>query len=188
MSSLQDYLDSKYIQQLKLFAKDRKRDFVFVYVEGDEDIGFWDYALNQFGNQTKFQFLVSTNKKSVFGGEDTNGKDVLLRMQNLGPNKIVCVDADLDLIVDDYSVHTYKVREDDYVVNTTYYSIENILASEFFYVPLSRNLKIIEPIETYKNMLRWISLACLDIFLLLLSYSKEKGENKIFWFKFINIF
>lgn len=183
MADLQDYLNSEYIQRLKSFAKDRTRNYVNVYVEGDDDIAFWDHALNQFGNSAKFQFLISTNKRAVFGEDGTNGKDILLRMENLGPNKIICVDADLDLLVDDYSVHTQKVREYEYVVNTTYYSIENILSSKEFYPSLAEHLKIEEPNSTYQELLKWLSITCIDIFLLLLSYSKENSTNRAFWFK-----
>ena len=183
MADLQDYLNSEYIQRLKSFAKDRTRNYVSVYVEGDDDVAFWTHALNQFGNKTKFQFVISTNKRAVLGEEGTNGKDMLLRMQNLGPNKIVCVDADLDLLVDDYSVHTHKVRENEYVVNSTYYSIENILSTKDFYPSLAQLLKVEESILTYQELLRWVSLTCIDIFLLLLSYSKEESRNRPFWFK-----
>ena len=183
MADLQDYLNSAYIQRLKSFAKDRTRNYVFVYVEGDDDISFWTHALNQLGDKTKFQFEISTNKRAVFGEDGKNGKDTLLRMENLGPNKVVCVDADLDLLVDDYSEHTLKVREDEYVVNTTYYSIENILSSNEFYLSLAQFLKLEEPRSKYEEVLKWISLTCLDMFILLLSYSKESSENREFWFK-----
>lgn len=183
MADLQDYLNSEYIQRLKSFTKDRTRNYVSVYVEGDDDIAFWTHALNQFGNKTKFQFVISTNKRAVLGANGANGKDILLRMENLGPNKIVCVDADLDLLVDDYSEHTLKVREDKYVVNTTYYSIENILSSNEFYPSLAQFLKLEESRSKYEQLLKWISLTCLDMFILLLSYSKESCENRAFWFK-----
>lgn len=183
MADLQDYLNSEYIQRLKSFAKDRTRNYVYVYVEGDDDVAFWTHALNQLGNQTKFQFVVSTNKKAVFGKDSSNGKYALLRMKNLGPNKVVCVDADLDLLIDDYSVHTQKVRECDYVVNTTYYSIENILSSREFYASLIQSLEIEVPISVYMELLKWVSLTCLDLFLLLLSYLKADDTNRIFGFK-----
>lgn len=183
MADLQDYLNSEYIQRLKSFAKDRTRNYVSVYVEGDDDVAFWTHALNQLGNQAKFQFVISTNKKAVFGEDGTDGKDVLLRMENLGSNKIVCVDADLDLIIDNYSTHTQKIRDNDYIINTTYYSIENILSSREFYTSLAQLLKIEESIPIYQKLLEWVSLTCSDIFLLLLSYSKDSSANRAFWFK-----
>lgn len=109
MAGLQDYLNSEYIQRLKSFAKDRTRDYVLVYVEGEDDIAFWTHALSQLGNQTKFQFVVTTNKKAVLGGGDTNGKVELLKMENLGSNKVVCVDADFDLLIDNYSAYTQEI-------------------------------------------------------------------------------
>lgn len=183
MADLRDYLNSEYIQRLKSFAQDRTRNYVSVYVEGEDDIAFWAHALNQYGNQAKFQFTVTTNKKAVLGGRSTNGKVELLKMENLGPNKIVCVDADFDLLIDDYSAYTQKIRQNIYVVHTTYYSIENILFCEEFYTSLSQRLKMADSIVVYQEQLKWISLTCLDIFLLLLSYSKENSANRIFWFK-----
>lgn len=156
MAGLQDYLNSEYIQRLKSFAKDRTRNYVSVYVEGEEDIAFWIHALNQLGNQTKFQFTVTTNKKAALGGGATNGKAELLKMENLGPNKIVCVDADFDLLIDDYSAYTQEVRGNAYVIHTTYYSIENILSSKEFYPFLSQRLKISESIIVYQEQLKWI--------------------------------
>ena len=182
MAGLQDYLNSDYIQRLKLFAKDRTRDYVSVYVEGEDDVDFWTYAFNQLGNQTKFQFVVTTNKKAVWGGGTTDGKAELLKMGNLGPNKIVCVDADFDLLIDDYSAYTQKIRENAYVVHTTYYSIENILSGWEFYASLSQSLKIKESMVVYQEQLKWISLTCRDIFLLLLSYSKKDEKSRLFGF------
>jgi len=180
MTDLKGYLNSEYIQLLNSFTKD-DRILVQAYVEGDDDVEFWTHALNQIGNQKKFRFMVSTNKKSI--KEGANGKVILLNMENLGPNKIVCVDADLDLIIDNYSAHTQKIRENKYIINTTYYSIENILSSREFYTSLAQLLKIEEPISIYQKSLKWVSLTCVDIFLLLLSYSKENSQNRSFWFK-----
>lgn len=183
MAGLQDYLNSEYIERLRFFAMDRTRNFVFVYVEGDDDIAFWTHALDKFGDQTKFQFLVTTNKKGELGGGTINGKDALLKIENLGPKKIVCVDADFDLLIDNYSVYSQTIRDNDYVVHTTYYSIENILFSKYYFRSLFQSLKIEEYIDVYEEQLEWVSLVCQDIFLLLLCFSKEDSENRLFWFK-----
>lgn len=56
-----------------------------------------------------------------------NGKDILLSMKGLGSSKVVALDADYDLLIDNYSANTEMVRSGKYVINTTWYSLENIL-------------------------------------------------------------
>ena len=53
MANLQDYLNSDYIRNLRPFSTDRNRVEVLVYVEGDDDVAFWTYALKQYGESTK---------------------------------------------------------------------------------------------------------------------------------------
>lgn len=60
-------------------------------------------------------------------------------MSGLGTNKIVAVDADFDLLIDDYSEYTEMVRNHPYVINTTWYSLENILMQKVSSISLLKN-------------------------------------------------
>ena len=60
----------------------------------------------------------------------------LLSMEGLGKEKVVAVDADFDLIVDEYSTYTDMVRNSPFVVNTTWHSVENILLQKTDYISL----------------------------------------------------
>lgn len=183
MANLQDYLNSDYIRNLRPFSTDRTRVEVLVYVEGDDDVAFWTHALNQYGDSTKYKFSVTTNKGASVGGVAANGKEQLMRIANLGPHKIVCVDADFDLLIDAYSNHSERVRVDPYVVHTTCYAIESILADVSFYQSFFQSLGISVQTTEYEDQLKWISLTCLDLFLLLLSFAKEESRHRSFGFK-----
>lgn len=96
---------------------------VLLFVEGDDDIPMWTEAVKPY--ISKYNISVVTNKAvNIIGG---NGKGTLLTMEGLCENKLVAVDADYDLLVDNYSNYTDYVRNGQFVLNTTWYSVENIL-------------------------------------------------------------
>ena len=181
MGGLSDYLTSEYISRLRYYTHDRTVDIVMVYVEGNEDVCFWRSALLRFGNTNKYEFRVVTNKMSI-GDDAPNGKVCLLKMSNVGKNKVICVDADWDLLVDGYSDYTETVRNSKFVINTTYYSIENILLSPEFHASLMRKLGLTEMCDKYKKLLEWVSGVCEELFVLMLSYAEEGSHNRSFWF------
>lgn len=108
---------------------------VQMYVEGDDDVKFWDEAVKPY--QKKYDIKVVTNK--AINPNGANGKATLLSMSGLCDEKVVAVDADLDLIITQYSRYTSIVRKNPYVVTTTWYSIENILLQNTNYTSLVAN-------------------------------------------------
>ena len=132
MSELGNNLTSDWIKATGVFGRTPQKPPVMFYVEGDEDVPFWKEAVRPY--QGKYNIHVTTNK--AVNPQKGNGKTVLLTMSGLGPNKIVAVDADFDLIIDGYSTYTSQVRTSPYVVNTTWYSIENVLMQKTKEVPL----------------------------------------------------
>lgn len=133
MSDLSNSVDSAFIRATALFSPTPHKIQVMFYVEGDDDIPFWSEALKPY--QEKYNINVQTNQ-AVNNSNGGNGKAVLLAMSGLGENKKVAVDADYDLLIDNYSDYTDIVRENDYVVNTTWYSIENVLLQKTHCVQL----------------------------------------------------
>lgn len=123
MSELRNNVTSEWIKATGFFGHTPSRTPVLLFVEGDDDVPLWEEAVKPY--QTKYDISVKTNK-SVNPGEE-NGKTKLLTMSGLGVNKVVAVDADYDLLIDGYSSYTDMVRNSPFVVNTTWYSIENIL-------------------------------------------------------------
>lgn len=132
MSYSRNIVTSDWIKATGFFGHTPERVSVSLFVEGDDDVPLWEEAVRPY--QSKYDIRVITNK--MVNPMEGNGKAVLLSMSELGPSKVVAVDADNDLLIDNYSSYTDKVRKGDYVVNTTWYSIENILLQKTKSIPL----------------------------------------------------
>lgn len=167
MSSNRELPDSSYISKIRFYTHTPAREIVYAYVEGDDDVNFWSYALNAFGNTDKFDFHVETNKKASEESKEKtnkgNGKATLLTMTGLGKNKVVCVDADYDLLVKDYSEFTNEMRTCQFVINTTYYSVENVLSSPEFMKSLLSELGISSCYKEYVSGLRTVALSLREL-------------------------
>ncbi len=132
MSDLKNNVTSDWIRATGFFGHTPHRISVSLFVEGDDDVPLWVEAVKPY--QDKYDIRVTTNK--MVNPDEGNGKDKLLSMQGLGTSKVVAVDADYDLLIDNYSANTELVRTGEFVVNTTWYSLENILMQKTHSIPL----------------------------------------------------
>ena len=132
MSELSKNVTSEWIKATAVFGHTPLRIPVQMYVEGDDDVMFWKEAVKPY--QTKYDINVVTNR--AVNPVQGNGKSMVLSMEGLGKEKVVAVDADFDLIVDEYSTYTNMVRNSPFVVNTTWHSVENILLQKTDYISL----------------------------------------------------
>ena len=132
MSDLRYNVTSDWIKATGFFGHTPQRISVSLFVEGDDDVPLWEEAVKPY--QSKYDIKVTTNK--MVNPEKGDGKAMLMSMSGLGQSKVVAVDADYDLLIDDYSQYTEDVRKGEYVVNTTWYSIENILMQKTHSIPL----------------------------------------------------
>lgn len=132
MSDLRNNVTSDWIRATGFFGHTPHRISVSLFVEGDDDVPLWTEAVKPY--QGRYDIRVTTNK--MVNPDEGNGKAVLLSMQGLGTSKVVAVDADYDLLIDNYSANTELVRTGEFVVNTTWYSLENILMQKTHSIPL----------------------------------------------------
>lgn len=132
MSELSKNVTSKWIKATAVFGHTPSKIPVQMYVEGDDDVMFWKEAVKPY--QTKYDIKVVTNK--AVNPDEGNGKSKLLSMEGLCKEKVVAVDADFDLIIDNYPTYTDMVRNSSFVVTTTWHSIENILLQKTNHIPL----------------------------------------------------
>lgn len=132
MSDLSKNVTSEWIKATAAFGHTPLRVPIQMYVEGDDDVMFWREAVKPY--QTKYDIKVVTNK--AVNPDEGNGKSMLLSMERLCKEKVVAVDADFDLMVDEYSTYTDMVRNSPFVVNTTWFSVENILLQKTDYISL----------------------------------------------------
>ena len=132
MSDLGMNVSGDWIKATAYFGHTPQLIPVLLFVEGDDDVPLWTEAVKPY--MSKYDIKVVTNK-AVNPAED-NGKTKLLTMHGLCSNKLVAVDADYDLLVDNYSNYTNDVRNGQFVLNTTWYSVENILLQKTNKIPL----------------------------------------------------
>lgn len=132
MSELGKNVSGDWIRATAFFGHTPQLIPVLLFVEGDDDVPMWTEAVKPY--KSKYDIRVVTNK--AVNPAEENGKTKLLTMDGLCANKLVAVDADYDLLVDNYSDYTNDVRTGPFVVNTTWYSVENILLQKTDKIPL----------------------------------------------------
>ena len=130
-------LDSRAIHTTAYLRADAKAPLL-VYVEDSVDIPFWT-ELFQCIRERYSEINVTTLKEKAVSGiperdSDGNeltatGKDALMKVIGLGANKVVAVDRDFDGIITNYHVYSGRIKNDPYVISTTYYAIENHIVS-----------------------------------------------------------
>ena len=127
-------LTSKEIEDSQYFIKGAKKPELLVLVEDEQDIPFWD---KMFGCVSDKYFRIHIHSlqtaplQSNKGGKRLigTGKENLMNVNpdTLGKSKMIAVDADYDLLIDDYHLYTKRLREGNFIVHTEYYAIENHL-------------------------------------------------------------
>lgn len=138
MSNLSENVTGAWINSTRYFGHTPDRIPATLFVEGDQDIPYWEKVVAPY--QQKYNISVKTNQAAA--KNESKGKTFLLTMSGLCQNKIVAVDADFDLLIDNYSLYTDQVRTGEFVVNTTYYSLENILLDKDCYADLLKAFSI----------------------------------------------
>lgn len=128
---------------------------VYVYVEDDTDIIFWRSLLKRYENKYSFDistYIIPEQKKikrkltqKEFRGKDFMMKDVKENLFSLGKYQIICIDADYDLVIDNYHNYTKLLRESDYIINTYWHSVENFRCSP-------QNVKLFYELLTLTNI------------------------------------
>lgn len=136
-TELESALDSESIRITAYLRADAKAPLL-VYVEDTIDIPFWT-ELFQCVKEKYSEINITTLKERAASGKAeingngnaliATGKDALLQVQGLGAHKVVAIDRDYDGLIDDYHTYTNEVRNNKYVIPTTYYSIENHIVS-----------------------------------------------------------
>ena len=130
-------LDSRAIHTTAYLRADAKAPLL-VYVEDSVDIPFWTELFRCIRERYSEINVTTLKEKAVSGiperDSDGNeltatGKDALMKVIGLGANKVVAVDRDFDGIITNYHVYSGRIKNDPYVISTTYYAIENHIVS-----------------------------------------------------------
>lgn len=129
-TSLAQGITSAYIGAANMLRPSGTLSEVYVYVEGLDDVAFWNRCLHPYF--ARFSFKITQLKKSE--GVVAEGKRALLEaigISSLGPNKLVAIDSDYDWIIEGYRTsptspsYSYDIRTNPYILHTYLYAIEN---------------------------------------------------------------
>lgn len=175
MADITDYISGGILNKFDILSGRPSAVNVMVFVEGEDDVPIWEQILSNF---PKYKFTVSVNRSYKVNGNYPSGKAALMQIKGLSKEKIVCVDADLDLVVNNYSLFSKRLRNASYVFNTQYYSIENVLSQPEL---LKEVVKVVTGVNTPFNFdlfMKYFSNAVSELFLLYLSCIKEKRQRK----------
>ncbi len=130
-------LTSKEIEDSRYFIKGAEKPDLLVLVEDEQDVPFWRKVfgcVNYKYNRILIHSLQTASKQANKDGNPLNGtgKENLMNVNpdTLGKSKMIAVDADYDLLIDDYHLYTKRLREGKFIVHTDYYSIENHLINK----------------------------------------------------------
>lgn len=175
---IRKFLNSTYV---KCSNSLRKREVIQVYVEGELDKVFWYYYLHPYEKTYNCSFRISIlqDRHKIL-----NGKASLLyykQKSDLGHNMWLCVDSDYDEVIKDYSEFSQRIKEDQYVITTYWYSLEslkctpNLLEMDILKASLADKCD-----ANIDEILRTISTLYKSMFLLLLEMEdKHDGNFKI---------
>ncbi len=119
-SSLLHNLNSDWIKAVSALQPKGAAPRVLVYVESDEDIAFWRNVLADY-KQFGVNFEINLPSDNFAKGK----LQVLALQENTGPNLILCVDSDLDYLLDGHSGQSKTILENPFIFQTYTYSIEN---------------------------------------------------------------
>jgi len=126
-------LDSRAIALLA-FSHPLMKAPLLVYVEDREDEPFWKELFSCIKDRYSDIHVTTLKDRAAQYAAEVDaqgnslyakGKDALMKVNGLGANKVVAVDRDLDGIITNYHVYSDRIKNDPYVISTTYYAIEN---------------------------------------------------------------
>lgn len=148
MTYLTSALTYTYADTSRLMRSPKAKADIRVYVEDEGDIMFWRQFLSHYEGLYDFKISVYHCIDRDLSGKDCIMKAVKEGRLTLHSYMLACLDADYDLIIDDYHAYTEELRANPYVITTHWYAIENIKAdpvhlSEYYnYCTLSENCSI----------------------------------------------
>lgn len=131
-------LSTKEIELSRFFLKGARKPELLVLVEDEkDDVPFWQKMFECVSDKylrIHVHSIRTAPKQYRTDGDmlTATGKNGLMQIDEatLGTNKMIAVDADYDLVIDDYHEYTNRIRNGKYVIHTSYYSVENHLLTE----------------------------------------------------------
>lgn len=151
--------------------------YVTVFVEGDDDIPFWERIFKT-GSSSSLRFEVKTASREGLA----KGKTALLKhvKDGVGDFLLICVDSDYDYLLQDATPNSTAINHSLYIFQTYTHSIENYkcFAESLAAICAQASLND-EPAFDIPAFLQTYSETVYDLFLWTFYFVKI-GETKIF--------
>ena len=119
-------LSEAFLEASKLTRSSKALPKVYVYVEDDADKLFWRDFFKKFEERFVFVICVYSKGDNHYYGKDLMLNDAYDGKLLISKHSLICVDSDLDLIIDDYHKYSSFLRSNQYVINTVWYAVENV--------------------------------------------------------------
>ena len=160
---LKDNIDSRYFEAANALRGKQARRRIVAYVESYDDVYFWRTVLNRFENARRYFEVMLPSKQQLVRGK----KSVLMNFvgEHVGPDKIACVDADYDYLLQGATDQSRRVLQSPYVFHTYVYAIENFQC----YVPSLHDVCVAVTLNDhrifdFRDYFQQYSEACFPLF------------------------
>ncbi|MDE6793415.1 MAG: DUF4435 domain-containing protein [Muribaculaceae bacterium] len=160
-TSLTAAIDSDYIHAGNVIRGVDKDPEIYVYVEGLDDICFWNELLKPFSKGRNF---IITQLRKIDNSIAEGKRNLIdtIDINTLGPCKYIAVDADYDWLIENYKTSPTTtsvseiIRHNQFVLHTYLYSIENFKCHpkcvESFITKASGKVNGINPTLVFSNI------------------------------------
>ncbi len=161
MSTLADKISSDYFEARNSLNKSRGEE-VIVHVENEDDKPFWKDIFTKQGIKTR---IYPASRDSLKRGK----KEVLKLKDKVGKYMVLCVDSDLDYLLQKTTYNSRMINENPYIFQTYTYSIENYkcYAESLHNVVVKATLQDNPDIFDYSTFLKKYSEEVFELFIYL---------------------
>lgn len=120
---LKNYLSSRYLQAADKLRGQKQKRRIVAYVESYDDVFFWRNLFSDIEPEDAYFDVMLPSRNTLQKGK----KSALLSAlgKGLGPNMIVCVDADYDYLLEGCSPMSQLLLSNQYIFHTYAYAIES---------------------------------------------------------------
>lgn len=156
-------LDSRTIELNRYFDERGANPQLLVLIEDAEDKCFWQKVFSCVSDKYSSIDVWPLQESADSGHEQhdatgniltATGKDALMRVEGLGCNKMIAVDADYDLFIENLHSYTDKLQGNEpFIQHTIYHSIENHLLDDDRFTARPEIQTFCEKLEDYQYCL-----------------------------------
>lgn len=168
-SDLRNKTNSAFVAVSSLTRSKKSKPKIYVYVEDDLDKVFWRSMLSSLASDYHLILQVYHVGDAEVRGKDAMMKAAFERRIPVGERLLICIDADYDLLIDEYHPYTAYLRKCPYIITTEWYSMENLKCHPSKVIDFFDKMTLMEEIKLdFENSLRQVSVLYWQLLVMLL--------------------